>query len=86
MLKKIIFMIFFLSISLQACDQGCLSCNKDDQCIFCNFFTGYALNKDSFSCEMKKIISCNLQSTDGTCLICDKFSFPSDGKCAKVEG
>ena len=87
---KILKTFLFIALSmamLDACEKGCLKCDKaTDKCLICDVTTGYHFNAD-LQCEQKIIEGCIWKSQNGVCLRCEKGSY-YDGatdKCNQIE-
>ena len=75
-----------ISVTLATCNEGCLVCKSNGNCLLCDFVNAYYLNNNacfpdgSGSCKLYQVNSLN-----GNCLICnDGYYLDATQKCVEV--
>lgn len=67
---KNLLMIILLHIGgiTSQCNEGCLKCNQNNQCLLCEYTKSYRLINNT--CVLSQIDNCETYSADGLCLTC----------------
>jgi hypothetical protein len=73
----------FMGITISKCANGCLKCNTNDECLFCDPFNGFYSSQ--YGCLQKSIQFCEMLSSDGSCALCNHgyVMDGSSGQCTK---
>lgn len=84
MLKLTLTLLLAANFSLSLCGEGCLKCDSQNNCLFCDFTRSYVLRLGS--CVFSSIPNCETQNLDGTCATCQPQHYlnPYTALCAAV--
>ena len=85
MIKFIAVCVLVMSLTLQACDKGCLKCNTKNECLFCDTSNNYYLS--GVNCAVSTLTNCFILNSNGECGQCgaNYYLDASTKKCVAVE-
>lgn len=72
------------SSSLQVCNEGCLRCSPDNECLLCDFTNFY--RKNGQACIQEVVPYCLMADQNGGCLACEAgfMTDPLTAKCIQI--
>ena len=73
-LKRFLILFSLIVCVSSKCSKGCLRCNDQDECLYCDVIEGYYLNSYK-NCVLNKIERCAVMSQEGLCIQCEDFSY-----------
>lgn len=75
-MSKVIAMTTILllaSFAVSNCNVGCLKCSSSNDCLMCDFKSGYVLSESR--CVFSLVANCQSQSISGSCLQCSSGNY-----------
>jgi hypothetical protein len=83
--KRVFLFCLILNLSKGKCSEGCLKCNKEDDCMVCDTFNGYKFT--GTNCEKVSVDNCLITNLSGECMGCkgDFFLDKTTLKCVKID-
>lgn len=84
---KLFLLLLIINSSINICETGCLKCDKENNCVFCDFSKRYKLNLESKNCEIDSSQEdCEYMDPFGKCKFCDKDFYLENNskKCVEV--
>ena len=84
MFKTFALTFLFMALTLQACEQGCLKCTAQNNCVLCDITQFYYLNNGS--CVKIAQNNCAFLRLNGNCAVCNAGYYidGSTNKCVAV--
>lgn len=81
--KLVLFSVLTSAVHSQ-CTVGCLKCNTNNTCIFCDVMNSYFLTNST--CVQGTLSNCQTPNQDGTCSLCQNSFYvdPNTKKCIAV--